>query len=336
MKAVVLTRLGGIDTLVYSDVEKPIVQENEALIKVLYCGVNHLDTLIRQGKRPGPTLFPHILGSEIVGEITSISDQKHFKLGDKVAVYPWTFDETCKQCLSGNEQICEHMGTIGRTTWGGYAEYVNVPIQNLIAVSSDSNLADVCAITLTGTTAVHLLERSHIQDNSIVLITGATGGVGTLLIQLLKQKHCTIICSTSHANKIDQLKKLGAAYVISSIGIVPETKTIVPDGVDYAIDIVGGTTWSNVVETLGKNGTMVFCATSQEEMGQIAIGNAFSKQLNILGSYGGSRKHLQTAIELLQKGRFKPVIDSTFPLKDAATAHEKIDTQSLFGKILIH
>lgn len=326
MKAGVLTGIGGVENLGYISVETPIPQKDEMLLKVLYCGVNHLDFLIRKGKRPGVPSFPHVLGSEIVGVLPS---------GEIVAVYPWTFCGLCTQCKSGNEQICDKGGTLGRTRWGGYAEYVVVPKKNIIKIPKGLDLAAVCSIVLTGTTAFHLVRRANIPDKTSVLITGATGGVGTLIVKLLKHKKCTVICATSHKNKIPQLKKLGADYIVSIENMVSEVKTIIPNGVEYVIDIVGGETWSKALQVLGKNGTMVFCSTSKEEMGKVDIGNAFVKQLNILGSYGGNRNDLMEALFHFKKGIFKPVIDFVYPLKEVANAHQKMEKQKLFGKLLL-
>lgn len=335
MKATILTDIGDNNKLVFTEVKTPKILPEHAIVKVIYCGLNHVDILIRQGKRPGLKKFPHILGSEIVGEIAEIKSQDNdFKVGDNVAIYPWTFCGSCKQCKLGNENICDEGGTIGRTEWGGYAEYVLVPVRNLIKIP---NLpADkVCAVLLAGSTAFHLIERARIKDHSAVLVTGTTGGVGTIVIQLLKAKKCMIICVTSHPNKKDRLKKLGAKYVISTSNITQQIKKNYPNGIEYVIDIVGGSIWTETVKTLGKNGTIVFCSTSQEELGEIDIGAAFARQLNILGSYGGTRENLANVIKLFQKGIIDPVIDSIFPLKEAASAHQKIEDQKVFGKILL-
>ncbi|MDP3733083.1 MAG: zinc-binding alcohol dehydrogenase family protein [Candidatus Daviesbacteria bacterium] len=220
MQVVVLTGLGKVDKLKFDSLDIPTPAKDEALIKILYCGINHLDILIRSGKRPGPKSFPHILGSEIVGQTQD---------GKKVVVYPWLQDG----------------GTIGRTCWGGYAEYAAVPKRNLVKIPSGLKLAEVCALTLAGTTAHHLVRRAKIKDKSRVLVTGATGGVGIALVQILKSKKCEIICVTSHQNKISLLKKLGADKVILTKNMVSQK------GLEYAVDLVGGSLWSAVLETLG-------------------------------------------------------------------------------------
>lgn len=313
----VMTGVGGVNKLEYRSVDNPVPKKDEALVKVLYCGINHLDLLIRLGKRSGPKQFPHILGSEIAGELSS---------GEIVAVYPWIFCGKCEQCKSGNEQMCNSGGTVGRNAWGGYAEYVAVPKRNLITISKQI-AQKASAIILAGTTAHHLVRRGNIQDKATVLVTGATGGVGTLVIQLLKLKKCTVICATSHEKKISLLRKLGADRVVLVERMVEE--------VNYAIDLVGGDTWSKAVQTLGKNGTFTFCSTSKEEIGRLDIGNAFAKQLNILGSTGGNREDLQAVLQLVQKGVIKPVINAVFSLEDAKKAHERMEKQEVFGKMLL-
>ncbi len=316
MKAALLRKIGNKAALSLSSVATPKPGKDEALIRVAYCGVNHLDLLIKQGKRAGPTNFPHVLGSEIVGITES---------GNSVAVYPWTFCGRCPQCLSGKENICDQGGTIGRTNWGGYAQYVVVPKRNLIKLPKNLPLKSICAVTLAGTTAHHLIGRARIKNKSTVLVTGATGGVGTAVIQLLKRKSCRVIAATSHKKKTSFLKKLGVDMIVKKF----------PQGIPYVIDLMGGKVWSNAAEVLAKNGTMVYCATTLDGPGLINIGSAFSRQINLLGSYGGTRKDLRSVIQLVKRGVLRPVIDSIYPLSRANKALMKLENQKNFGKILI-
>lgn len=326
MKAVVMTGIGGVDKLEYVSIDTPKPKDDEVIIKVLYCGVNHLDLLIRQGKRPGPKTFPHILGSEIIGQLPS---------KEIVAVYPWTFCGKCNECKNGREQMCDVGGTIGRTKWGGYAEYVAVPKKNVVKIPLEVKPEEACSVILAGTTAHHLVQKANIADYSTVLVTGATGGVGTLVVQLLKRKKCVIIAATSHENKKPSLIKLGVDHVVSVANLVEDIKLLFPQGIKYAIDIIGGDTWSKTVKILGKDGTMVFCSTSKEEVGKVDIREAFAREVNILGSNGGTMKDFKEMLFLLQKGILQPVIDEVLPLKDAPKAHEKLEKQEVFGKMLL-
>lgn len=252
MKAVILKGIGGIEQLRYASVTTPKPKQDEVLVKIIYCGINHLDLHIREGKRPGPRTFPHILGSEIVGIVEKLgTEDGEFSVGETVSIYPWTFCGKCQQCKNDNEQICDNGGTIGRTQWGGYAEYVSVPVKNLIKIPKGVSLEDACAVTLTGITALHLIERAAIPNKTTVLVTGATGGVGSIVIQLLKHKKCTVIAATSHSEKRTYLEKLGAD-VVDANNLVKDVFKAIPGGVEYAVDIVGGKIWSDAVSVLAK------------------------------------------------------------------------------------
>ena len=317
MKAIVLTNTGSLKNLILKQLPNPVIHKDETPVKVDYCGVNHLDLLIVEGKRPTYGRLPLILGSEITGNIE--------ETGQKVAVYPWTFCKKCSQCQLGNMQICDHGGTLGRTRQGGYAEYVSVPKENLVYLDRKADERSICSVTLSGTTALHMIKRAKIPDSTTVLLNGATGGVGTVAIQILKSKKCRVIARTSHRNKVKFLKQIGADTVLVNK---------FPESVPYIIDAMGGSIWTKSVEILSKNGTLVFCATSLDGTGSVNIGNAFNK-LNILGSYGGTLEDLKEVIDLVNRGIIKPVIDSVFPLKKVQQALKKIQGQKALGKILI-
>lgn len=336
MFAVALVEKNSRYALKLQELEYRPPQNGEALVRVKYCGVNHLDVLILNKLRVGPKSFPHILGSEIVGRVEEIkSENFNFKKGDLVVVYPWIFCGECKQCKEGRENICDNGGTIGRTTWGGFAEFITVPLKNLIPVPKSVNLISVCALTLAGTTAMHLVNRLKVKNGSNVLVTGATGGVGTVVIQLLKRLRCKIIAITSSKSKQADLLKLGVDKVMPLKKFPDSLLKLYPQGVEFAIDIVGGSIWSKTVEALAKNSTMTFCATTLDDLGIINIGSAFSRQINILGSYGGTIQDLREVINLMKVGKLQPVINSIYKLKDLKTALAKLERKKVFGKIII-
>jgi D-arabinose 1-dehydrogenase-like Zn-dependent alcohol dehydrogenase len=336
MQALFLKSIGENYNLEYIFTDKPSLGKDHALIRVAYCGMNHLDFLIATGRRTGSKKLPHILGSEIVGEIRSIGKNKDgFKKRDKVCIYPWTYCGSCPSCKQGNIQICDKGGTIGRTTRGGYAEYVSIPIHNLVKIPDELSLKNVCSITLSGTTAYHLIRRADIPDKSLVLVTGATGGVGVLLLQMLKQKKCTVVVITSSKVKINKLKKLGVHDILMLHDFPDNIKKKYPARFSYIVDIMGGKVWSGCIEMLAKNGRISFCSTSLEDMGTVHVGSAFSREIKIIGSYGGTMDDLKATIELLKKGSLQPVIDSTVPLKNAQLALAKLQNREIFGKILL-
>lgn len=335
MQAVIINKLGDSEVLQIADIPLPRPRQDQVRIRVLYCGVNHLDILIRQGKRPGPSVFPHILGSEVVGIIEQTTSNSNLKLGQLVAVYPWTFCGKCNPCLSGTEQICNFGGTIGRTNCGGYAECMIVDTQNIALLPKEADPSKVCAGVLAGTTAVHLANQVGALSGDSVLITGGTGGVGVLLIQLLKSLGCKILATTSSPSKIEKLKEIGVDEVYDLRDFEHKILNKYPEGIDRVVDILGGEIWSRALLTLKKNGTMSYCATTLDGSGEVPIGLAFSKQWNIKGSYGGSRADLQEAIRLISEEKINPVIDKILPLDQAAEAHRLIEQKEVFGKILL-
>lgn len=327
MKAVVLNKTGTLADMNMINTAIPAPKEGDKLLQVEYCGINHLDLLIISGKRPVFGQFPLILGSEMTGRISETNE--------KAAVYPWIFCGKCRQCLEGRENICDTGGTFGRTRDGGFAEYATVPVQNLFKLKDTDDPKAICALTLSAITAYHMINRANIPDKSTVLINGATGGVGTAAIQILKFKKCNIIASTSHPEKSINLIKLGADHTVATKNLSAEISKLMPEGIPYIIDAMGGSVWSESVKLLSKKGTIVFCATTLEEYGRINLGIAFAREINILGSYGGTISDLKEVIKLARIGILKPVIDSEYPLKKVPKALQKLSDQKAFGKILI-
>ena len=117
--------------------------------------------------------------------------------------------------------------------------------------------------------------------------------------------------------------------------MVNSLKEKFPEGIEYIVDAIGGKIWSESVQLLTKNGNMVFCATTLEENGQINIGQAFTRQINLMGSYGGYLSDLREIIKFVRTGAFNPIIDSVYPLDNTKEALLKLLNQKVFGKILI-
>ena len=335
MKAFILHNIGSFDNLKIKTLAIPKPGKNEVTVKVDFCGLNHLDLLIIAGKRPVSGKFPLILGSEFTGKIADPGKSQKFAIGDTVAVYPWTFCGKCPQCRSDRESICDRGGTYGRTKNGGLAEFAAVDEKNLVRIPHKLDSGKFCASVLSAITAKHMLDRIGIKNGSTVLVNGATGGVGTAAIQLLKRKKCQVICSTSKPEKEIKLKHLGADLTVNTKHMVNSLKEKFPEGIEYIVDAIGGKIWSESVQLLTKNGNMVFCATTLEENGQINIGQAFTRQINLMGSYGGYLSDLREIIKFVRTGAFNPIIDSVYPLDNTKEALLKLLNQKVFGKILI-
>ncbi|MFN3621722.1 MAG: alcohol dehydrogenase catalytic domain-containing protein, partial [Nitrososphaerales archaeon] len=154
MKAVVYYEHGGADKLIYEERCKPQIEEGEALIKVEACALNRLDILTRKGVVKTTATLPHILGGDIVGYL---EEQKggDLPIGMPVLVYSAITCGKCQACLSGKENRCQSLKLIGFHTDGGYAEYVRVPIRNLIPLNPKFPLEEYAAIPIDYTTVWH-------------------------------------------------------------------------------------------------------------------------------------------------------------------------------------
>ena len=328
MKAVVIRKHGDPDVLSYEEVKNPTPKKGHVIVKVDYCAVNHLDIWVRNGLPGKKVSFPHILGCDICG--TLVDDSGSFKKNEKVVVYP--------AVESGIPRVSYSIiGAFGKYQ-GGYAEFIQVPQQNIIRKPSWLSNEEACALNVSYLTAWNMLERSNCKKNDIVLIWGANSGVGSASILLAKAKGIQVITVASDMKKINQAKKLGADNIIdrskSDIGseVLKYTKN---DGVDAVIDHVGAKTWPVSLNVLKVGGKMLACGTTTGSEATINIREFYSKEAQIIGVYLGSKSQLVSLHKFMKLKRIKPVIDSIYKLKDARQAHEKMDKSNQFGKIIL-
>ncbi|MGI0026916.1 MAG: zinc-binding dehydrogenase [Nitrosopumilaceae archaeon] len=328
MKAVVIRKHGGPDVLSYEDVKKPIPKKDHVIVKVDYCAVNHLDIWVRNGLPGKKVSFPHTLGSDVCG--TLVSDSGSFKKNEKVVIYP--------AVESGVPRISYSIiGAFGKYQ-GGYAEFIQVPQQNIVKKPYWLSDEEACALNVSYLTAWNMLERSNCKKNGVILIWGANSGIGSAAILLAKAKGIQVITVASDIKKINQAKKLGADNIIdrskSDIGneVLRYTKN---EGVDAVIDHVGTKTWPVSLNVLKVGGKMLACGTTTGSEATINIREFYSKEAQIIGVYLGTKSQLVSLHKFMKLKRIKPLIDSIYKLKDTRQAHEKMDKSNQFGKIIL-
>ena len=328
MKAVVIRKHGGPDVLSYEDVKNPISKKGHVVIKVDYCAVNHLDIWVRNGLLGKKVSFPHILGCDICG--TLVDDSGSFKKNEKVVVYP--------AVESGVPRVSYSIiGAFGKYQ-GGYAEFVQVPQENIIRKPSWLTDEEACVLNISYLTAWNMLERSDCKKNDTMLIWGANSGVGSAAILLAKAKGIQVITVASDIKKINQAKKLGADNIIDrsksdiSSEVLKYTKN---EGVDAVIDHVGAKTWPISLNVLKIGGKMLACGTTTGSEATINIREFYNKEARIIGAYLGTKSQLVSLHKFMKLKRIKPLIDSTYKLKDARQAHEKMEQSNQFGKIIL-
>ena len=339
MKAVRIHEFGGPEVLRYEDVSDPKPRKDQVLIRVKSCAMNHLDLWVRKGL-PGVKL-PHILGSDISGEIVEVGEYvTRLRSGQRVLLAPMHFCNHCAYCTSGRQNQCVEFTVLGNRVDGGNCELMAVPAVNVIPIPDSLGFDQAASVPLVFLTAFHMLTgRASIRPGQTVLVLGANSGVGIAAIQIAKLFNATVIATAGDDSKMRRAQELGSDHVINHYQqkISDEVKKITNrEGVDIVFEHVGASTWDESMKSLKPAGTVVTCgATTGPNVG-IDLRFVYSRQLSVLGSYMGTMGELYEVLKHVFRGRLNPVIDRTFPLKDIRAAHEYIEKSQMFGKIVLN
>jgi NADPH:quinone reductase-like Zn-dependent oxidoreductase len=338
MKAVRLHEFGGPEVLRYEDIPDAEPRKDQVLIRVKACALNHLDIWVRKGL-PGVKL-PHILGSDIAGEIVAVGEYvTAFNVGQRVVLAPMHFCNHCAKCVAGLQNECPDFTVLGNAVDGGNCELIAVPAVNVIPISDGLDFVQAASVPLVFLTAWHMLVgRAGIRPGQTVLVLGAGSGVGIAAIQIAKLFHARVITTAGDENKLEKARALGADHGIDHYKqkISQEVRKITDkQGVDIVVEHVGAATWDESVKSLKPGGTIVTCgATTGPNVG-FDLRFLFSRQLNLLGSYMGTMGELHEVLRQIFAGRLKPIVDRTFALKDARAAHEYLEASQMFGKVVL-
>lgn len=340
MKAVLFRQHGGPDKLSYEDVPMPVMGPEEVLIKVKACALNHLDIWIRQGNPAYPMPLPHISGSDVAGLVEQVGSQvDHVTVGQRVCVSPGISCWRCDACLAGRDNFCRSYGLLGAMVPGGYAEYVKVPFRNVLPIPGNLTFEQAASFPLVSVTAAHMLfALAQIQHGETVLIMGAGSGVGSVAVQLAHLAGARVITTVGADDKIPKAVLLGAHAVInhSKEKVVERVKLLTEGrGADVVIEHIGPEVWESCLASLAKGGRLITCGATTGAEVKLDLRYVYSRQYTIKGSYMGTRAELVKAAELFGQGKLKPVIDRTFPLKDARAAQELLLSRKFFGKIVL-
>jgi NADPH:quinone reductase-like Zn-dependent oxidoreductase len=339
MKAVRIHQFGGPEVLTYEDVPDPQPRKDQVLIRVRACAMNHLDLWVRKGL-PGVKL-PHILGSDIAGEIVEVGEYvSGFTPGQRVLVAPMHYCGHCAKCVAGLQNQCREFTVLGNGVDGGNSELIAVPAANVIAIPDWLDFNQAASVPLVFLTAWHMLiGRAGVRPGQTVLVLGASSGVGIAAIQIAKLFHCRVITTAGDEAKLEKGRALGADHGINHYKqkISDEVRKITnKEGVDIVIEHVGTATWDESMKSLKTGGTLVTCgATTGPNVG-IDLRHLFARQLTLLGSYMGTMGELHEVLSHVFAGRLKPVVDRVFPLAEACAAHEHMERSQMFGKIVLN
>ncbi|KAG8410018.1 hypothetical protein J3458_019089 [Metarhizium acridum] len=317
MKAVQVSKTGGVEVLEYKDVPVPTPKEGQVLVKNEFAGVNFIDTYFRSGLYK--LNLPVILGSEAAGEVVSHhKDVTDLPVGTKVV----------------------YMGS------QAYAQYTAVPASGVIAIPAGLTTEQAAASFLQGLTAwTFIREAGNVQPGQWALVHAAAGGVGQLLVQMLKSLGAKVIGTASTQEKCDLAKKLGAEWTVSSKDdVVARVNEITGGhGVDAIFDGVGAATFDADLQMIALKGRLVSFGNASGPVPDFSILRLSDKNVTLLRpkvhGYVSERRDLEKySAELFEKitsGQVKIAIHDIYPLKEVGRAHSDLESRKTKGKLLL-
>ncbi|MCF6452777.1 alcohol dehydrogenase family protein [Vibrio sp. MMG022] len=339
MKGVLLTGHGGPEMLEYrQDIPVPTPKENEVLIRVSAAGVNNTDINTRIGwyskgdndsedaSWSGNALvLPRIQGADVCGEIVAVGSMvDEGRIGERVLIEP---------CLSDvNGETINPPWYFGSECDGGFAEYTVVSAKHAYQLQTALTDVELASFPCSYSTAENMLTRSRVAKGDRVLISGASGGVGSAAIQLAKARGATVIAITS-PSKNEQVLDLGADEV------VPRNANLVEalgnNSVDVVIDLVAGDQWPEFLEVLRPKGRYAVSGAIGGAMVELDVRTLYLKDLSFFGCTVLEPEVFGNLVHHIEQGNIKPLVAQTFPLENINQAQAAFQEKGHVGKMVL-
>ena len=341
MKAVRMHGYGGVEQLFYEDADEPrLTQPNEVLVKLEAASLNHIDIWNRLGTTGIVVQMPHILGADGAGVVVELGKAvENVKVGDAVCLYPATGCGRCEFCLTGRDLLCIYLRVLGERLEGTYAEYVKLPAENCFPIPAGLSFEEATAFPLVGITLWRMLiTNAQLKPGETLLIIGIGGGVASAALQVAKNIGAHVIVTSGSDEKLERATQLGADHGINHCkkDFLQEVNTLTRNrGVDVVIDSVAGEVWQKSLAALARGGRLVTCGATTGGQPSDDLTAIFSKHLKIYGSTLGSREEFRQLLSFMAVKKIKPIVDSVFPLKEAAVAQRHLEEAKQFGKVVL-
>ncbi|UWU24569.1 alcohol dehydrogenase family protein (plasmid) [Rhizobium sp. CB3060] len=353
MSGVELVGHGGFDKLQYrEDIPVPRPGPSEVLIRVAAAGVNNTDINTRigwyskavsAGTETGategfqsakdldaswsgtPMTFPRIQGADCCGRIVAVGEGVNAeRLGERVLVR-----NMLRTYVGYRPYEC---WTFGSECDGGFAQYAKAPSAESYKVDCDWSDVELASIPCAYSTAEGMLHRANVSYGERILITGASGGVGSAAIQLAKRRGA-FVTAVAGRDKADQLLALGADEVL------PRGENIVEklgkDSVDVALDVTAGPSFGELLEVLKRGGRYVVAGAIAGPIVELDVRTLYLKDLSFFGCTFQDDVVFKNLVGYIERGEIKPVIAKTYPLKDIVRAQQDFLSKSLVGKLVL-
>ena len=339
MSGVILTGHGGPEQLEYqNDLPMPVPGDREVLIQVYAAGVNNTDINIRTGwysksgdheEDAGWTgeafHFPRIQGADVCGVIVAVGPGvSAARIGERVLIEP---------CLREKDgKALANPWYFGAECDGGFAEYTTVASRHAYKISSALTAVELASFPCSYSTAENLLTKPNVKTGDTVLVTGASGGVGSAAVQLAKARGARVIAITS-PEKSEELLKIGASKTISRSDSVIDA--LGSNSVDVVIDLVGGNQWGELLEVLKPGGRYAVAGAIAGPLVELDLRTLYLKDLSFFGCTVLEPEVFANLVHHIEAGDIKPVVAHTFPLEQIAEAQEVFLQKKHTGKIVL-
>jgi NADPH:quinone reductase-like Zn-dependent oxidoreductase len=341
MKALFFYQHGDPEVLQYGDLPDPIPGAGQVRVRVKAVALNHLDVWVRRG---GPAFEklpkPHIGGCDVSGIVEAYGEgATGLAVGARVAIDPGISTTEDEWTRRGEDSLSPGYKILGEHITGGAAEFVVVPVHNLLALPDHVSHEIAATASLVAVTAWRMLvHRAQLKAGETIAIVGAGGGVNSISIPIAKHLGATVFAITSSEAKMQKAKALGADRVINytaedwSKAVFLATNK---RGVDVVVDNVAQATWMQSIRALARGGRLVTVGNTSGWETTLDVRYVWSKQLSILGSTMGSHQDYRDVMARVFDGTITPAIDRVLPLSAGREAHEILERGEQFGKIVM-
>lgn len=319
MRAVAIEKNGNPRLMKYVDFRTPVPGEGEVLVKIHATSVNPNDLLYRSGRLIIRKPMPHILGSDLAGEIMEVGDGvKGWSVGDRVTA---TFE------------------TLGREREGSYAEFCVVPADELVKLPDEVDYQTAVSAGASFAVAwVALVMNGKLKKADRVVIYNAATSVGTAAVQIAKSRGSQVI-AISRGDNAAKLREIGATIVLDDAGmdIVRQVKVATDEiGATLVLNISNKDLLQQSIDMLEPGGRVVLASAQRTDEAKFNVMDIYLKNLSIIGSYDTIKpKDFESILSGLGTGKYQAIIDEVMPLSQARQAHEKVEKEETFGKVIL-
>lgn len=341
MTAVTMRSFGGPDVLRAEQMEVPTPGSGEVLVQVRAVSVGRLlDVVARSGRHPyAQFTFPHILGAEHAGVVAAVApDVTGVEVGTRVAVFPVVVPGIDDFVSRGYPELSPALEIIGTHRQGAYAQYTTVPAENVFAVPSDVSPLQATALALAGAVAMNQFDRADLRHAANVVVQGATSALGMTTALLARHLGHDVVVTSRHRDKRQQLHDLGFTHVFDATDeAFPEMvqEAFGGRGADLVIDNLGaGIVWEHSLAVLAPGGVLVSSGAFLGHEVIINLQRLYSLGQRVIGVRTGNLPSARRLWDEVQKG-FRSSVDVTFPLTEAARAHDLIEQDGNFGRLAL-